>query len=136
MKQMRNMPSVMKNDPNYIRIRYLRYADDWVIGVCGNKQLAERIKADIKDFLFNDLKLRLSEEKTHITNARTEEAHFLGTRLSIGWGKTPKIVLTTSPQGTRYKRRSTGWETVMKAPIPKLIKRLVSLRCGSNCSPV
>ena len=70
------------------------------------------------------LKLRLSEEKTTITNARTEEAHFLGTRLNIGKGEAQKIVLTTNHTGKRFKRRSTGWETQMYAPLPKLIQRL------------
>lgn len=123
-KQMRSMPALMEHDPDYIRIRYLRYADDWVVGLCGSKALAERIKTEIKEFLGNVLKLRLNEEKTHITNARTEEAHFLGTLLSTGRGGTPKVVLTTSRMGTRYKRRSTGWETVMQAPLLKLVKRL------------
>ena len=34
-KQMRATPSRQVNDPDYIRITYLRYADDWIVGVCG-----------------------------------------------------------------------------------------------------
>src|SRR5437763_10489269 len=30
-KQMRKTPTVTENDPNFIRIKYLRYADDWII---------------------------------------------------------------------------------------------------------
>jgi group II intron reverse transcriptase/maturase len=123
-KQIRKLPTVEVNDPNYIRIKYLRYADDWAIGLCGSKDVAKQIKEEIKIFLSEKLKLRLSEEKTSITNARMEKAHFLGTDLTIGRGKNPKIVLTTNQTGKRFKRRSTGWETQMKAPIPKLLKRL------------
>jgi len=64
------------------------------------------------------------EEKTHITHARTEEALFLGTRLKLGAGAEAKLTLQTNMWGKKFKRRSTGWETVMKAPLPKLLKRL------------
>jgi len=123
-KHIRRLPPVEVNDPNYVRIKYLRYADDWAIGLCGSKDLAEQIKRAIKDFLRETLKLRLSEEKTTITNAKAQEAHFLGTRLTIGKGEAQKIVLTTNHTGKRFKRRSTGWETQMYAPLPKLIQRL------------
>src|SRR5215469_5213206 len=109
---MRRLPTVMENDPEFIRIKYLRYADDWIIGVCGPKDLAETIKREIKDFLLETLKLRLSEEKTHITNVRTEEAHLLGTILAIGNGGNANLVLSTNRWGRPFERRSTGWETV------------------------
>jgi len=123
-KQIRKTPAKMVNDPEFIRIKYLRYADDWIIGVGGSKQLAESIKREVKEFLHITLKLRLSEEKTHITHAKDEEAHFLGVTLAIGRNGTPKLALTTNGTGKRFKRRSTGWETVMQAPLPKVIKRL------------
>ena len=121
---MRTTPSVVVNDPHYIRLKYLRYADDWIIGICGNQKLAEEVKQEVKHFLKETLKLTLSEEKTRITNAKTEEAFFLGTILNIGHGGNAKITLCLSRSGRKIKRRSTGWETVMKAPMPKLIKRL------------
>src|SRR6266567_9619105 len=82
------------------------------------------IKGEIKSFLRDSLKLTLSEEKTHITNARTEEAFFLGTTLKIGNGGTAKVKQMTNWTGKTFKRRTTGWETVMKAPLPKLVKSL------------
>lgn len=63
-------------DSGYRRLFYVRYADDWLCGVTGSKQDAEEIKADIKQFLSETLKLELSEEKTLITNAR-DTARFL-----------------------------------------------------------
>jgi group II intron reverse transcriptase/maturase len=45
-----------------------RYADDWVAAWNGSRDRAIEIKAEIKTFLANELKLRLSEEKTHITH--------------------------------------------------------------------
>jgi hypothetical protein len=123
-KQMRSLPYVLVNDPAFIRVRYLRYADDWMIGVCGSKTLAQQIKEEVKIFLRDSLKLQLSEEKTRITHAKSERAQCLGTELSVGNGETAKLVLTTNGSGKHIKRRATGWETKMYAPLPKLLKRL------------
>src|SRR5713101_2196420 len=123
-QQMRAMPSNQTHDTDYVRIRYLRYADDWLVGVCGSHTLAVEIKQSIKVFLKDCLGLTLSEEKTHITNARTEEAFFLGTTLKIGYGGEAKVKLQTTRLGYTFKRRTTGWQTVMNAPLSQLVKRL------------
>src|SRR6266700_7639852 len=62
--------------------------------------------------------------KLLLTHARTEEALFLGTRLKVGTGAEAKLTLQTNMWGKKLERRSTGWETIMKAPLPKLLKRL------------
>ncbi len=121
---MRTMPTLLVDDPGFIRIKYLRYADDWIVGVWGSHALAEHLKQEIKAFLSDHLHLTLNEDKTHITHARTEEALFLGTTLKLGGGKEAKLALQTNMWGKKFKRRCTGWETQMKAPLPKLLKRL------------
>lgn len=125
-QQMRDLPSLDPKDPNFIRVRYLRYADDWIVGVCGPKSLADEITVEIKRFLAEELKLTLSEEKTRITNAKEEEAQFLGTLLKVGRGSNAeaKVTVSTNASGKQFKRRSTGMETVMLAPIKRLIQRL------------
>ncbi len=95
-----------------------------LVGIWGSHALAEQVKQEIRTFLHEQLQLTLSEEKTRITHARTEEASFLGTQLTLGTGTEAKLVLQTNRWGKKFKRRSTGWETVMKAPLPKLVKRL------------
>lgn len=125
-KQMRSLPAVEVNDPNFIRIKYLRYADDWLVGICGPRALAEQVKGELKNFLSDHLKLTLSEEKTRITHAREEQAQFLGTQVFIGRGGVQRIVTISTGSGKPFKRRSTGSETVMEAPIHKLIKKLQS----------
>jgi group II intron reverse transcriptase/maturase len=124
MKQLRVTPSKLVNDPAYGRLKYLRYADDWLIGLCGSQATAEEIKEQVKTFLQDHLKLTLSEEKTRITNARTEEAWFLGTTLTIGNGGEAKVVQQKTSKGKTIQRRSTGWATILKAPMDKLLKRL------------
>jgi hypothetical protein len=123
-KQIRETPAVDVNDPNFIRIKYVRYCDDWIIGVCGPRSLAEQIKAEIGTFLTEQLHLTLSEDKTHITNGRNGQAEFLGTLITIGRGGRQKVAKINNGTGRMIKRRSTGWETVMTAPIDSLIQRL------------
>ena len=112
------------NDPNFIRLKYLRYADDWIIGICGPRKLAEQVKEELKTFLSQHLKLTLSEEKTKITHARKEQAHFLGTRLAIGREGVQRVVTTYNGSARPIRRRSTGSEIVMTAPTEELIKKL------------
>ena len=64
-------------DPNYRRLKYVRYADDFILGVIGSKKEAEQIKHDLKTFLKEHLKLELSDEKTLITHSK-KNASFLG----------------------------------------------------------
>ncbi len=124
--QMRKLPSLDPRDPNFVRVRYVRYADDWVVGIIGPKRLAEEIKEKVRQFLKATLNLTLSEEKTVITNARTSDAKFLGYRIRLGRSKTAeqKQKVTTGMDGKVFKRRSTGMQIVLKAPTGELIKRL------------
>lgn len=77
-KVARSIPSVIPDDPSFKRLWYVRYADDWLAGVKGTKTDAEWIRGKVRDFLKHELKLELSEEKTLITHARSEQASFLG----------------------------------------------------------
>ena len=72
--QMMKLPVKSQTDK---RINYVRYADDFLVGVVGSKEDCENIKAKIKVFLFERLKLELSDEKTLITHS-AEYARFLG----------------------------------------------------------
>lgn len=74
----RNLPSVDTYDANYRRLRYVRYADDFILGFTGSKAEAKDIKKQIGDFLKIKLHLELSQEKTLITHATEESAKFLG----------------------------------------------------------
>lgn len=74
----RNLPSVDTYDTNYRRLRYVRYADDFILGFTGSKAEAKNIKKQVGDFLKIKLHLELSQEKTLITHATGESAKFLG----------------------------------------------------------
>jgi len=74
----RRYPSQDPYDPDYRRLRYVRYCDDWLLGFAGPQHEAEQIKSRIAAFLREELKLELSQSKTLITHATSQAAHFLG----------------------------------------------------------
>jgi hypothetical protein len=71
-------PSGDPNDTEYRRLRYLRYADDFLLGLIGSRAEAEEIKCRLTTFLGTELHLTLADEKTLITHALTGRARFLG----------------------------------------------------------
>jgi len=84
----RSLPSSDPNDPGYRRLRYLRYADDTLLGFTGPKAEAEEIRTRLATFLRDELKLELNEDKTLITHARTGAASFLSYEITVQHSKT------------------------------------------------
>ena len=93
-KQFQHLPSQDPNDPNFRRLKYVRYADDFLLGFIGPRSEAEEIKQHLGRFLEEELKLHLSETKTLITHARSEAARFLG------YGATRLVQTGPESQGT------------------------------------
>lgn len=81
-KQMLSIPHKDAMDADFRRLQYVRYADDFLISVIGSKSECETIKADITQFMREQLKLELSDEKTLITHAQ-DKAKFLGYEIFI-----------------------------------------------------
>jgi len=91
-KHRRNqLPALDPADPNFRRLLYVRYADDFLIGVTGTKAEARDIKAKIGNKLA-EMKLQLSEEKTVITNAAHGQARFLGYDIYKAHGTTKRRI--------------------------------------------
>lgn len=74
----RSIPSCDPYDPDYRRLGFARYADDFILCFAGPRKEAEEIKTQVRQFLGETLKLELSDEKTLITHAATQRARFLG----------------------------------------------------------
>ena len=81
-KERAMFPSCDEMDTDYKRLKYVRYADDFLIGIIGSKQDAKEVKEDIKNFLYEKLKLELSDEKTLITHTE-DSARFLGYEIFV-----------------------------------------------------
>jgi group II intron reverse transcriptase/maturase len=123
-KQMRALPYGDPMDPGYRRLRYLRYADDHMLGFIGPKAEAEEIKTRLTTFLRETLGLELSQAKTLITRARSQPARFLGYDIIVQHRDTRrtrgqrtvngKIALRVPPdvvraQCARYRQRGKPW---------------------------
>lgn len=72
-----NTPYGLNMDETFKRLKYVRYADDFLVGVIGSKAECVQIKANIAQFMSEQLHLELSDEKTLIIHAQTP-AKFLG----------------------------------------------------------
>ncbi|MBX9681618.1 MAG: group II intron reverse transcriptase/maturase [Gemmataceae bacterium] len=77
-KTAQRLPSRDPEDPNFRRLWYVRYADDFLLGFIGPKAEAEEIKERLARYLRDTLHLDLSMEKTLVTHARDDVARFLG----------------------------------------------------------
>jgi len=124
------------DDGKYIRVKYIRYADDWIIGVNGSKELADKIRHECSEYLKVNLGLTLNFDKTHIRHAKTEKATFLGTNLRVGNDGIAKTANYTSKHGVKFKKRVTGWQPIMTAPTHELVRKLAVKRfCDFDGNP-
>ena len=123
-KQLRTLPRDDPMDPGYRRLKYIRYADDHILGFTGPKAEAEEIKGRLAAFLRETLGLELNGAKTLITHARSQRARFLGYDVSVWHCNTKitsgrraangKIVLRVPPdvvtaQCARYRKHGKPW---------------------------
>jgi group II intron reverse transcriptase/maturase len=85
-------------------LRYVRYADDFLIGFKGPKEEAEIIKTELRDFLKTELALEMAEDKTLITHASSSPARFLSYEISIDTDESRKVMLSKGKTRTLTKR--------------------------------
>lgn len=122
------------SDPNYRRMHYVRYADDFVVTIIGPKKEAVEIKQKCAQFL-ERLKLTLSEEKTLITNPKSDPIRFLGYLI----GKAAfKVNIYNRRYGDKIKvRRMTSGSILLKPDSEKVKKRLFDKGfCQRNGHPI
>ncbi len=126
-QQLRQVPSQDMFDPDYRRLWYVRYADDFLLGFSGPKAEAEEIRELIRQFLASTLKLELSLEKTRISHAHDEGARFLGYEIRVAHGDTKQTVNT---EGIR-KRSVNGCVTLL-VPREVIAKRIQAFSRGGK----
>nr|QKN19303.1 putative reverse transcriptase [Eudorina elegans] len=129
-QELRKIRAANLMDSDFIRVRYVRYADDFLISVIGPHSLATEIKDKVSQFLEDELNLRMSEAKTSITPATRKKAFFLGTYIQWRQPVDKKVVMTKKGKPSRITAR-----IALLAPIDKLIDKLVArqfLKWNSN----
>lgn len=111
--------------PNGIRLRYVRYADDWVVGYYGNMELIKNILTQIKEFLEKELKIELSSEKTKITNLLKDKGKFLGFYFMIHKPKESKFTISNKCGVSRKTKISHNSNRMwLLAPVTDLLNKL------------
>jgi group II intron reverse transcriptase/maturase len=125
---------MLAKDPSFKRLKYVRYADDFLIGVTGSKFDCLKVVKDLRQFLNDELKLRLSESKTKITHATTEKVRFLGTEIRLTpYNKKPvRKVTLGGEQITKMAVFTPRFEEGAERRFPNLlapIKDIVSKLC-------
>ena len=119
-KNRMHLPSVDEMDEGYRRIKYVRYADDFIIGVIGSKADCVAIKEDIKNFLGEKLKLTLSEEKTLITHGN-QKAKFLGYEIYVR----PFTDKTLRSEKSGVLIKAYGKKVVLEVPMSTMRDKLL-----------
>ena len=107
-KELRKIPA---KDPSDKKIVYVRYADDFLIGINGTKEECQKIKSLLKEFLAEHLRLELSDEKTKITHS-SQCARFLGYDVHVR-------------RNSDLKKRSDG---VVQRTLNQMVELLVPLK--------
>lgn len=111
--------STIDKDENFKRMHYVRYADDFLIGINGSYEDCIMIRKKLKTFLEEKLKLTMNLDKTKITHATKEAAVFLGYR--IHKTKIGSMAIKYNKKGVLTRR--TG-RVVLDGTINRVVKRL------------
>lgn len=129
--EMRKLASKMRQlhygdpfDSSFRRLVYVRYADDWILGVRGSYREAKFIMERIKLFLHSKLKLTLAEDKTLITHAATQKAFFLSVYVFKARHRTYRK--------DKGKTVRNTLEIRMEAPIQKVVDKLTKANFVRN----
>ena len=116
-------------DENFRRLQYVRYADDFLIGIIGAKEDAQAVKQEIGTYIAGQLKLELSDEKTLVTKA-TDRAKFLGFEIRV----TPQSNHTKKTKSGSTARKYSG-HVMLEVPTSAIQKKLLELGSHENrCS--
>ena len=111
-KLRRKLPAKSPTDK---KLAYVRYADDFLIAVNGSKEDCEQIKRQLAEFLYNEYRLTLSEEKTLITHS-SERVRFLGYNISVRRNQ------STITDSSGRKKRHLNNSVALTVPFDKIEK--------------
>jgi group II intron reverse transcriptase/maturase len=120
--KLRTIPIGNPLDPNFKRLEYIRYADDFVILIEGNKNDAINVKNIAREFLFAHCGLTLNPDKTIISNLSDNNFSFLGAEIHKLKKESTHLIRTRNTYGTIRRRPHT--RLLIKAPLEKILLEL------------
>jgi group II intron reverse transcriptase/maturase len=120
-QRLRLLPSKDFGDPNFRRLQYVRYADDFMIGIIGKYTESAAIRQKIKNFLFDTLSLNLNLDKTNITHFNRKSLTFLGTFIKGNQEREKKVHLAQC--GKKKRRVRSTSRARLEAPIISIFEK-------------
>lgn len=124
LNESRGVPSKDFHDPDFKRLHYVRYVDDWVIMVAGSFKEANEIREKVSNKLMS-LGLTLNWEKTHITSLRGGKCRFLGVDFFIRNNTSGHQRYTTLVKKNITIRQRFAPRLILHAPIKELLTKLL-----------
>jgi group II intron reverse transcriptase/maturase len=114
------MEKMMDNfDPDYKRMKYVRYADDFLVGMIGSQEDAIAVKEFLTKYLKEELDLELSQAKTLITH-NSEKVRFLGYDIFIAQSNHRVVAVNHMGTGQIIKKRTLTGGVKLSLPHDKL----------------
>jgi retron-type reverse transcriptase len=113
-----NLRKGLDNDRNFRELKYIRYVDNFLLGVIGNKEDCILIRQKIREFLLSELKMNIN--KTKITHGIHDSALFLGYRIHM----TPLSKMPVGYNSSAKLKRKVP-RPLLDAPIDRIVKRLI-----------
>ena len=113
----KGITSGIENTPDFKRLRYCRYADDFVCGVIGSYNDAKRVLESVREFLSSHLHLQLSPKKTHAIQAK-KGIEFLSYGIRTQHGDRMRKMKF---HGTHSTMRTINGKIVLEVPKRKVI---------------
>lgn len=119
----RKVVPLMYKDTNFKRLRYIRYADDFIIGVDGSKEDAMDVYKSVSEFLTTNLSFELKNSGNKcLTHYRTEKSMFLGVYIR---GHSRELVpVITKKDGTKAR---SSLRPMIILPFKEIKEKLIEL---------
>jgi hypothetical protein len=119
------------NDPDFVRVRYVRYADDVLMGIAGPKDLVKKIRDRVMAFTMLNLKLTLTGGK--ITHIGAGKVKFLGMWISaVPYSKFSRRFGKVLEKKKRVKNRLLLQKQIKKERVLKIVRRVLIKALGDE----
>jgi len=131
LKKMMNIPAKDNQDPNFRRLMFIRYADDFIVLLICSITEAYTIRRKIRDFQKNHLGLDLNVDKTTINNIK-DGFNFLGAHIKqrgyiISKVRNKKSNSLGNRKDSKIFRRRHVRRLSILAPLDNIISKLINL---------
>lgn len=110
-------------DHNYLRMKYVRYAEDFLVGIQAPKPIVKKIKVEISNWLEMTLHFKLNDKKTDLLYIIGNKIKFLGFNLySIPNNQMPFRNSRRIEKFKRVKKKILAYTKVTEKKLSKRIK--------------